>query len=161
VKTWTEAVGAGAASGSWAAVISAGALAVCAALEGSRPLSPLNGPSQWVWGQRAARRTRVTVRHTALGYVIHHASAVMWAVLHEKMHGAVRARTSIQAELARAGATTAIAAFVDYGLTPRRFQPGFDKHLSPVSIAAVYAAFALGLAAARMRRHHATDRKDD
>jgi hypothetical protein len=161
METWSEAVRAGAVSGSWAAVVSGGALAVCAALEGAQPLSPLNGPSQWVWGQRAAQQTRVTVRHTALGYVIHHASAVLWAVLHEKMHGEVRARTSMPVELARAGATTAVAAFVDYGLTPKRFQPGFDKHLSLVSIAAVYAAFALGLAAARMRRHHATDRKDD
>ena len=121
METWTEAVRAGAVSGSWAAVVSGGALAVCAALEGTRPLSPLNG----------------------------------------QMHGEVRARTSMPAELGRAGATTALAAVVDFGLTPKRFQPGFDKHLSPGSVAAVYAAFALGLAAARMRRHHATDREDD
>jgi hypothetical protein len=34
---------------------------------------------------------------------------------------------------------------VDYGLTPRRLQPGFDKQLSLPSMVVVYAAFAAGL----------------
>jgi uncharacterized membrane protein len=67
---------------------------------------------------------------------------------------APRRRPSV--ELACAGATTLLAAFVDYVLTPRRLQPGFDKHLSIPSIAAVYAAFGLGLAAPRLLKKGVT-----
>jgi hypothetical protein len=157
--TWGHAARRGLASGSLASAASAAMLALCAALEGRRALSPLNGPSQWIWGERAARRSDVTLRHTALGYAIHHASAVMWATLHEKTFDPARRRPA-SAELSRAAATAAFAAFVDYALTPRRFEPGFEKHLSLPSIVATYAAFALGLAASRARRHHGTHRKD-
>jgi hypothetical protein len=157
--TWGNAARRGLASGSLASVASAAMLVLCAALENRRPLSPLNGPSQWIWGERTARRSDATLRHTAVGYAIHHASAVMWATLHEKAFDPARRRPST-AELSRAAATTAIAAFVDYALTPRRLEPGFEKHLSLPSIVATYAAFALGLAAARARRQHGTHRKD-
>jgi hypothetical protein len=43
--------------------------------------------------------------------------------------------------------TAAFALLVDYKLTPSRFKPGFEKHLSRPSIALVYAAFGIGLAA--------------
>jgi hypothetical protein len=35
---------------------------------------------------------------------------------------------------------------VDYKLTPRRLQPGFEAQLSKKSLVYVYAAFAIGLA---------------
>jgi len=56
--------------------------------------------------------------------------------------------------LTAAAATSAFACFADYKLTPKRFHPGYEKHLSKPSLAVVYAGFALGLAAgaALMRR---------
>jgi len=149
MASWGEAARRGAASGTWAAIGSGVALMLCARLERRPSLAPFNGPSQWLWGESQARRTRATWRHTGLGYVIHHASAIMWAMLHEKTFAASPPRPP-SVELARAGATTVLAAVVDYGLTPRRLQPGFDKHLNIPSIVAVYAAFGLGLAASRL-----------
>ncbi len=44
----------------------------------------------------------------------------------------------------------ALAAAVDYGLTPRRLTPGWELVLSRRSMVATYAAMALGLAAGAM-----------
>ena len=43
-------------------------------------------------------------------------------------------------------ATSAVACFVDFHLTPPRLTPGFEHRLSHRSLAAVYGAFAVGLA---------------
>ena len=48
--------------------------------------------------------------------------------------------------LSRAAVTAAVANVVDFQLTPKRLQPGFDQQLSRKSLLAVYAAFAIGLA---------------
>ena len=124
---------------------------LCARLEGKPSIAPLNGPSQWFWGERAAERTDATWSHTALGYVTHHASAIFWATLHEKMFGRPDRNGRVVTELGRAAMTSVLAAFVDYALTPRRFQPGFEKHLSIPSLVLSYAAFGVGLAAGRVR----------
>lgn len=42
----------------------------------------------------------------------------------------------------------AVANLADFKLTPKRFTPGFERHLSRSSLAVVYGAFGLGLAAA-------------
>jgi hypothetical protein len=52
--------------------------------------------------------------------------------------------------LAAAGATSAIACFADYQLTPERLHPGYEKRLSTPSLALVYGVFGLGLAAGAM-----------
>ena len=44
-------------------------------------------------------------------------------------------------------ARSAIAAAIDYGATPKRLTPGWELVLSKRSMAATYAAMALGLAA--------------
>ncbi|MVW59083.1 hypothetical protein GPY61_03990 [Massilia sp. NEAU-DD11] len=38
----------------------------------------------------------------------------------------------------------------DYPLTPQRFQPGYEVHLSKPSLAVVYGAFGVGLALGAM-----------
>ncbi|MFM9436612.1 hypothetical protein ACFDR9_003697 [Janthinobacterium sp. CG_23.3] len=100
------------------------------------------------WGQRAVRQNRPSVRYTLPGYVIHHASAVMWAVLYEKWLGG-RARGAVPV-LGSAAAMSALACFVDYKLTPQRLHPGYEQRLSSASLLLVYAAFGLGLALPRL-----------
>jgi hypothetical protein len=48
---------------------------------------------------------------------------------------------------AEALSTAAIACFVGYRLTPKRFTPGFEHEISREAMAGVYVAMALGLAA--------------
>ncbi len=136
-----------AASGSVASIVSASALAVCSQIEEGSPAGALNGPSQWVWGEEEARTRRADWRHTALGYAIHHASSIFWAVAYEATCSVRSHELSAKRVLSQAAATAALAWFVDYHVAPRRLRPGFRKHLGNGSLIAVYGAFALGLVA--------------
>ena len=133
-------------SGAAASLLSAAVLALCGQIENRRPAGPLNGPSQWVFGRWAARMRGPSVRHTATGFAIHHAMATGWAFLHERTFGTDKEQQPLQTRLARAAVTAAVANFVDFQLTPKRLQPGFETQLSRKSLLAVYAAFAIGLA---------------
>src|SRR5215217_5060213 len=123
-------------SGSLASIFSGIALALCGKAEIDDACAPLNGPSQWVWGRHAKFKDGFTVRHTVVGYAIHHGASIFWGLLYERLR---KTRHDIEA----AAMTSATAAFVDYRLTPKRFTPGFEKRLSMRSLFAVYAAFGL------------------
>lgn len=144
------------ASGSNASVLSGAMLSLCSKLEEGSAAGALNGPSQWVWGQREAYRRDATIKHTLVGYAIHHATSIFWASFYEHLFGRSRDReleqVSVGQIVAEAAATTAVAYFVDYYVTPKRFRPGFKKHLGPRSIFASYAAFAAGLAVTTLAR---------
>ena len=127
-------------------------MAACGLAENRSGAGPINGPSQWIWGRSAAYRRRASVRHTVVGYCVHHVLATGWAVLHERAFGRGKPRQSIERRLAAGATTAAVACFVDYQLTPIRLRPGFETQLSRKSLALVYAAFALGLAASRRTR---------
>jgi hypothetical protein len=143
--SWKHAIRRGAVSGTIASLLSALALAVCGRIESGTAAGPNNGPSQWVWGRRAARVRRATWRHTAVGYAIHHLMSIGWATLHEKQV-ASPTPAPFASHLGRGALTAATACFVDYQVAPRRLQPGFDQQLSRKSLFVVYAAFAVGLA---------------
>ncbi len=137
-------------SGSNAAVLSGVVLSLCSKIEEGSAAGALNGPSQWIWGEREAYTRRATARHTLVGYTIHHASSMLWALAYEHAFGRCRSRASARVPvpqiLAEAAATAAVAYCVDYYVTPRRLRPGFRKHLGPGGMFASYAAFGLGLA---------------
>jgi hypothetical protein len=146
--SWKQALRAALLSGSIASVCSALALAVCGRIERGTAAGPNNGPSQWIWGEAAAYERRATVRHTLVGYAIHHLMSVGWALLHEKyLVRGIPPRSSTHG-IALGAVTAATASFVDYRIARGRLQPGFDKQLSRKSLFMVYTAFALGLAAA-------------
>jgi hypothetical protein len=142
-KSWPQAWSAGLLSGALASIASAVALAAAGKRELGDAAAPLNGPSQWIWGKHAPYRNGFSVRHTVVGYAIHHLSSTFWAALFEK----TRPRS---APIAGALLTSATACLVDYRCTPQRFTPGFEKRLSRGALLSVYAAFAAGLAAAHL-----------
>jgi hypothetical protein len=150
-NSWATAARRALISGSIASLLSTATLAACGRLENGRVSGPINGPSQWIWGRRAAHERRPTVRHTVVGQAVHHVCACGWALLHERFLRA-NADESTSARIVKAGATAALASFVDDRVTPKRFQPGFDVHLSRPSLFAAYAAFAVGLAIAQRKR---------
>ena len=145
---WKAALCEAAVSGAAGSLLSAGALAIAGERERHAPAAPINGPSQWLWGRReAARATRADVRHTLVGYVVHHVASTFWAVLHARALGSWRMASRPGPALAAAAATSAIAAVVDLKFTPERLTPGFQHRVSRPALAVVYACFALGLAA--------------
>ena len=133
-------------TGTAASVVSTAALALLAQEEGKSPFQPTNATSHWLHGNRAASNREPDTAHTLIGYATHHASALFWAVPFEAWIAARPPRTA--ATLLRdACAMSAIAAVIDYGVTPRRLTPGWELVLSKRSIVATYGAMALGLAA--------------
>ena len=43
-------------------------------------------------GEGEAFTRRATLKHTAVGYTIHHASSIFWALLHERTFGGAAER---------------------------------------------------------------------
>ena len=114
--------------------------------ETGRCVAPTNATSHWVWDRSALHVYAPTLRHTALGYAIHHAMSTFWAVLYAWAHGNRPRARSVPSQLAGSAVAAVVACTVDYTITPRRLTPGFEVHLSRPAMALVYAAFALGLA---------------
>lgn len=146
MKSWGRALQDGVTSGGIASVTSTAALGACGAWEANTPYGPTNAVSHWLWGDDAARHDRPSARYTLVGYVIHHASATLWAVLYEKWFGDKADRKEVVPALAGGAGVAALACFVDYKMTPHRLQPGFEMRLSRPALFLVYAAFGAGLA---------------
>lgn len=156
MNTWKDAAKQAVLSGAAASLLSAAVLAIAGKVENGAPAGPLNGPSQWIFGRKAAYQRRASLRHTLTGFLIHHITATGWALLHERFFGRDKASQSTNTRLKRAAMTAAIANVVDYKLTPKRLQPGFEAQLSKKSLVIVYAAVALGLA---LSEHHQRARR--
>ncbi|AGW94316.1 MULTISPECIES: hypothetical protein [Cupriavidus] len=133
-------------SGACASLLSSGMLACGGRLDCGSASAPVNAVSHWIWGERAMHANRPSFRHTVLGYVIHHAMSVFWAVLYE---GAVVSRAAHGAgnpALVMSGlAVAGLACLVDMKCTPHRLTPGFERRLSPRMLALVYLVFGLAL----------------
>ena len=151
MKTWKQAMQAAMISGTVASLASTLVLSLQGRRENGTPYGPNNAISHWVWGDEAAAHDEFNLRHTVVGYTIHHASSTFWATFYEKYFSRHEEKRVGQALLGGA-ATAAAACFVDYQLTPRRLQPGYEMRLSRSSLFLVYVAFGLGLAACDMAR---------
>ena len=149
---WIDALVRALVSGTVASVLSTIALVARGKAELDDPIAPLNGPSQWVFGKHAAWQPGFRFPHTVVGYLIHHAMSVFWATLFEKWGRRIPVPGRTAIALIPAAVTSAAACAVDYRLTPERLTPGFEKRLSRKSLALVYVAFAIGLAAASSLR---------
>ncbi|MDH6594941.1 hypothetical protein M2165_004830 [Variovorax sp. TBS-050B] len=143
----SSALRTGLIAGSCASVASTAALMLCGRREAGSMVAPTNATSHWLWGDKAFAVRRPTLRHTALGYATHHASAIFWALLYAWLHAERHPPRTVPEALAGAGAATAVAFAIDYTVTPRRLTPGFEHHLSKRSMGVVYGLFAVGLAA--------------
>jgi hypothetical protein len=149
MTTWKQALREGLVSGTFAAILSTGYLAL-AGKRRSHPAAPLNAVSHWIFGDRSLREDEPSLLYTLSGYLIHHGASIFWGVLHAKVWGArERAKKAVPAA-AGAVATAGIACIVDYQLTPKRLTPGFEHRLGRPEMANVYAFFALGLMAGSM-----------
>ncbi len=146
MNEWKRAARQALVSGTAASLLSTAALAITGKVERNAPAGPINGPSQWLFGRQAAYRRSASLRHTLTGFLIHHAMATGWALLHERVFGQRKAPLTAARALRNAAVTAIVANFVDYKLTPKRLQPGFEAQLSKKSMLAVYTAFAVGLA---------------
>ena len=149
-KTWRQTVHDAWVSGSAASIASTVCLSLAGKAELNRLAAPLNGPSQWVWGRHAPYENRFSLQYTIVGYLIHHAASVFWAILHEKLRQRMARADAATAAIVPAVATTTAAYIVDFHFTPKRLTPGFEHRLSRGALLMVYGSFAIGLAAAAL-----------
>ncbi len=147
MEDWKTATSRGMIAGTSASLLSTLALAVLGKGEAGSAFAPTNAISHWIWGDKAARRDQPSLRYTLTGYMIHHASATFWAVLFERIMGKRLDSKKLATTLPASLAASAVACFVDYQMTPERLKPGYERRLSRPSLALVYGAFAIGLAA--------------
>lgn len=137
-------------SGTIASLATTIALAVLARAEGRRVLQPTNATSHVLHGDSAGRVRHADVPHTVFGYVVHHASAVFWAAIYQVWRA--RRGAPSTSPLGDAMVLSALAAFVDYVVVPRRLSPGWELVLPKSAIALTYLAMAFALAATERRR---------
>lgn len=150
MESWNTAFRRGLVGGATSSVLSTAALALLGRREAGSAYAPTNAVSHWIHGDEALHEQTPTLRHTVPGYLIHHGSAMFWSVLFERLCGRLLDRKNPATTLGVATAASAVACFADYQLTPDRFKPGFEAHLSKPSLAVVYGAFGVGLALGAM-----------
>jgi hypothetical protein len=133
--------------------VSALTASLAAALTGKRETgsytSPLNATSHILWGDEAARHDEPSWKYTATGFLLNHAAAVMWGAAFARWFDKPE-EEGIVKPLIGAAVVTAGAYVTDYYLVPKRFTPGFEKRVSGRSLATIYGALALGLAASSL-----------
>lgn len=140
-------------SGSVASIASAISLLLMGKSELNRFAAPLNGPSQWIWGRHAPYVNRLSFRYTFIGYIIHHAASIFWAIGYEALRLRLPPPETSYAVLVPAFLTGIAAYTVDFYLIPKRLTPGFENRLSKRSLFLVYGVFALGLAVPALLAH--------
>jgi hypothetical protein len=144
---WRPALRTGLMAGAGASVLSTAVLMLAGRRQTGSVFAPTNATSHWLWGRESLVADRASLRHTAVGYVTHHLAATFWAILYAWLYGNRPKAQSVPAALAGATAAAAVSCVVDYTVTPERLRPGFEHRLSRPAMAAMYGAFAIGLAA--------------
>lgn len=158
--TWKDALEEAAVSGTAASLLSSAALALAGRLQTPSAAAPVNATSQWVRGRKEALQAdRPDLRHSLTGYVTHHLAASFWAVLHARVLAGRPEASRPGPALAAAAVTSAVAAFVDFRLTPERFTPGFQHRVSTQALVGTYGCFAAGLALGSIAMHRRREQR--
>lgn len=113
--------------------------------EQRRPFAPINAVSHILFGDRAAHRSRASLKHTGSGLLLNLAAVTSWAMLHRLLFGRAIREGRVAPAIAGGIFTSLLAYFVDYYVVPKRLTPGFEKRLSNRSLFGIYAVLALAL----------------
>lgn len=128
-----------------AAAASSAVLAWRSRLDTGQSSAGFNAVSHWLWPEKALKADDPSLRYTGTGAAVHVMSSLLWAALYGWWLKGAGRRSSISDALGKAAAVTSVAALVDLKLVPDRLTPGFERRLSPRSVALVYASFGAGL----------------
>ncbi|HEY4530736.1 MAG TPA: hypothetical protein VIG97_10500 [Luteimonas sp.] len=135
-------------SGSLASVLSTLVVSAFSRSRSGATAAGTNAASQWFWYPRARHVDRPSLRYTAVGYGVHHASSLLWGTAFE----ALRPREATAPGRAVRASAVALGAYVvDYHVVRRRLSPGFENRIGAAGVLAAYSVFALGLYIAASR----------
>jgi hypothetical protein len=124
------------------AVASALAAAAASRIQNGHAARPMNAIAHIYDDGPPPAHDGANGRNTALGFSIHTAASIWWAVFQE----AALALQRRPRPLATASALAALAYVVDYYVVAKRFRPGFEEYLCAPGMFAVYAGLAAGFA---------------
>lgn len=128
-------------SGTAVSIATTIALALAAKAEGHHPVRPTNATGHWIRGDEAAASRAFDAKHTALGFATHEGASVFWATIFQ----ALRKLGPSRPAAVDAIGVSALAAFVDYLVVPKRLTPGWEKVVTPRSIGLPFGVMALAL----------------
>jgi hypothetical protein len=150
-------------SGLTAGILSELVAALRGRIEGGNARRPIHAVSHIAWNDAAGSHEGRKPHNFVVGSALHLGASTFWAAFFEALFGARAERSSAAALIG--GATIAAGAYVtDYHVVSRRFEPGFEAHLTNRSLFMIYAALAVGLAtSARLRGlyHHQIKNRDE
>ena len=96
--------------------------ALCGQFEDGRPIGPINAISHILWGNRAARRTGFSLKHTISGAVLNAAAVTSWAFVQEVLFGRKKRPPTFAEAMAEGAAVSALAYVTDYYVVvPEKF----------------------------------------
>src|SRR5688500_16083075 len=113
-KNWSSAIHNSLVSGSIASIASALVLSLPGKAELGNVAAPVSRPRQAIWCVRSPHQDDFRLRYTLVGYGIHHATSVFWALWYEKFRQQLPPVESTATVLAPAIATAAAAYAVDF-----------------------------------------------
>ncbi|MDF2439122.1 MAG: hypothetical protein JWN98_106 [Abditibacteriota bacterium] len=152
LKSAKEAAFDGAMVGKWVGPCSLATAAVCGWIENRDAISPVNAVSHAVFGDTAFEQSTASVKYTMTSVALNDSACLSWATLFEWLFGDAADRGNLPVAL-MGGALVAGAAYItDYKIVPKRLTPGFERHLSCRSLAAVYAVLGLSMALASLMK---------
>jgi hypothetical protein len=150
-------------SGTVSGIAAMAAAALAGKKESHSYAAPINATSHIIWGDEAARHDEASFKYTATGFLLNHGAAIMWSAIYGSLAQprisrwfARRPALAPLAPVLSAAAVSAGAYVTDYILIPKRFTPGWEKRVSGKSVAMIFGALALGMAASTL-----LDRKAD
>jgi len=118
----------------------------------------MNAVTHIIYGGAPPAHDGERSRNTLLGFGIHTAASIWWALFYQGLLGRYAQRSAPRA-LGAGAATAVIAYVVDYYVVGPRFRPGFEAYLSRRSLFAVYAALAAGFAVSSLMRARPSARR--
>lgn len=148
----SEIIGDSIRNGAIAAATTTAAAVLCGQIENHQPIGPVNAVSHILWGDRAARQTGFSLKHTLTGAALNAAAVTSWAFIQEAAFGRTRRRATIGEAVLEGAAVSTLAYVTDYHVVPDRLTPGFEKRLSNKSLAAIYGVLAISLAVGALAR---------
>lgn len=98
--------------------------------------------SHIVWGDEAYEHEEIDFKHTLVGMGLNVGAMWAWAAVYQMLPPAHR----LAGKLLKGAAVSALAHVTDYYVVSKRFTPGFEKKLSPRSMAKMYGVLAVSLA---------------
>ena len=136
------------------AVTTTAAVALCGQIENGDPVQPINDISHIAYGDEAFAQNGFTLQYTGTGLSLTKSFTASWSLLHEVLFGEYQDEGNVPASLAGGALVSAFAYIVDYYVVPKRFTPGFEKHLSNRSLLIIYIVLALALGLGGIKRYN-------